>query len=86
MRQYYIGGKRYVPENSTVLCSHAGIGEKSTLYRTGKGAFFLVEESDGGGTAARVVSRDEAFAFMDAHAAEIVVENYDAAFGTPEEA
>lgn len=83
-KQYYIGRKRYSPEESTVLCAYDWCGESAVLYRSPKGALFLVEESDGMETAVKVMTETEAFEFMDAHPAEIVIENYNAAFGEPE--
>ena len=84
MKRYYIGGKQYVPEESTELCSYADALEKSTLYATDKGAFFIVREGFMNGTTARVVSREDAFGYMDAHADGIQTENYNRFFGEPE--
>ena len=85
MKRYYIGGRQYVPEKSTELCAYDGIMGKAALYRTAKGAFFIVEESDGDGVSVRVADEREAFDFMDAHPACVNTENYDAVFGEPEE-
>ncbi|MBR0281371.1 MAG: hypothetical protein IJQ81_07235 [Oscillibacter sp.] len=85
MKRYYIGGRQYVPEKSTELCAYDGIMGKAALYRTVKGAFFLVDEREGDGVSARVVEEREAFAFMDAHPDCVNTENYDAVFGEPEE-
>ena len=49
MKRYYIGGRQYVPEKSTELCAYDGIMGKAALYRTAKGAFFIVDESGGDG-------------------------------------
>ena len=75
MKRYYINGKQYVPEKSAMLCSSAGIMGKSTLYRTQKGAYFLVG----------VITEDAAFSYMNENAAGINADNYDAVFGEPEE-
>lgn len=83
--QYYIGGKRYSPEESTVLCSYDWIGEAATLYQSPKGALFIVEKRDCVETAVKVVTKSEAFEFMDAHPAGIITENYNAVFGEPEQ-
>ena len=85
MKRYYISGKQYVPEKSTLLCAYDGIMGKAALYRTAKGAFFLVDESGGDGVSVRVVDEREAVDFMDAHPACVNTENYDAVFGEPEE-
>ena len=82
--QFYIGGKRYSPEESTMLCTYNGFWESATLYRSPKGILFLVGERDGMETAVKVLTETEAFEFMDAHPAGIVIENYNAAFGEPE--
>lgn len=82
--QYYIGGKRYSPEESTVLCAYEWFGRSVALYRSPKGALFLVEKGDDMETAVKVITEAEAFEFMDAHPAGIITENYDAAFGKPE--
>lgn len=85
MKRYYINGKQYVPEKSAMLCSSAGIMGKSTLYRTQKGAYFLVGESDTEGKWAKVITEDAAFSYMNENAAGINADNYDAVFGEPEE-
>ena len=82
--QYYIGGKRYSPEESIELCSYNWIGESATLYQSPKGALFIVEKSDCAETAVKILTGKEAFNFMDAHPAGIITENYDAVFGVPE--
>ena len=84
MKRYYINGKQYVPEKSAMLSS-AGIMGKSTLYRTQKGAYFLVGESDTEGKWAKVITEEDAFAFMNENAAGINADTYDAVFGQPEE-
>ena len=51
--RYYIGKRQYVPEESDLLCASssdtASFGSTATrkLYRTGKGSYFLVSESQG---------------------------------------
>ena len=82
--QYYIGRKRYSPEESTVLCSYDWCGESAALYRSQKGALFLVEDRADMETAVKVLTETEALEFMDAHPAGIVTENYNAVFGEPE--
>lgn len=82
--QYYIGGKRYSPEESIELCAYDWIGESATLYRSPNGALFIVERRDFVETTVKVVTKSEAFNFMDAHPAGIITENYDAVFGEPE--
>lgn len=85
MKRYYIDGKQYVPEKSVTLCASTGIMEKSTLYRTRKGAYFLVGESDTEGQWARVITEEAALSYMNENAAGIHTDNYDAVFGEPEE-
>lgn len=82
--QYYIGGKRYSPEESIELCSCALLGDSATLYRSRKGTLFVVEKSDCAETAVKILTDREAFEFMDAHPAGIMTENYDAVFGEPD--
>ncbi len=82
--QYYIGGKRYSPGESTALCTYDWFGESATLYRSPKGALFIVEKKDYIETTVKVLTEAEAFEFMDAHPAGIITENYDAVFGEPE--
>jgi len=83
--QYYIGGKRYSPDESIVLCSYDWIGEAATLYQSPKGALFIVRKRDCVETAVKIVTGGEAFEFMDAHPAGIITENYNAVFGEPEQ-
>ena len=85
MKRYYIGGRQYVPEKSTELCAYDGITGKATLYRTPKGAFFLMDERGGDGVSVRVVDEQEAFAFMDENPSCVNTESYNAVFGEPEE-
>ena len=85
MKRYYINGKQYVPEKSAMLCSGAGIMEKSALYRTQKGAYFLVGESVTEGEWAKVITEEAALSYMNENAAVIHTDNYDAVFGEPEE-
>ncbi len=85
MKRYYIGGRQYVPEKSTELCAYDGIMGKAALYRTAKGAFFLVDERGGDGVSVRVVDEQEAFAFMDENPSFVNTESYNAVFGEPEE-
>lgn len=83
---YIIGGRRYTPDKSTVLC-RAGDGlEAVTLYQTTKGAFFTVREGMGlEPSAVEVLDRDSALDFMDTHPAGIDPAAYVKAFGEPEE-
>lgn len=81
---YYIGGKRYSPEESTVLCTYDWCGDSAALYQSPKGALFLVEKRDSMETAVKVLTKVDAFEFMDAHPAGIIIENYNAVFGEPE--
>ncbi len=89
-RRFYIGGRWYSPDDATPLCCHSDIFEAVTLYQTSKGAFFTFREStvDGlgiDGAAVEVLSKAAARSFMDEHAAGIIAENYDRAFGEPKE-
>ena len=84
MERYYIGGKQYIPEESTPLCKAAGIMGTTTLYHTEKGAFFIVKEEEASGTTAELLTEKQAREFMDNHAAAIDTDNYDAIFGEPE--
>lgn len=82
---YIIGGRRYTPDKSAVLCQVKGIVETETLYQTQKGAFFKVRESEGQETTVDVLDKDSALDFMDAHPASIDPEAYARAFGEPQE-
>lgn len=73
--RYYIGKRQYVPEESDLLCVSAsdiaGFGSTANrkLYRTGKGAYFLVSESHGMETRVQLMDEKQAFDFMDEHTA-----------------
>ncbi len=82
--QYYIGGKRYSPEESIELCTYDWIVESATLYQSPKGALFIVEKMEWMEPVVRILTRSEAFSFMDNHPAGIVRENYTRTFGEPE--
>lgn len=83
---YIIGGKRYTPEKSVVLCRVGDNLETVTLYQTPKGAFFTVREGMGQeAPAVDVLDRDGALDFMDAHPAGIDPAAYVKAFGEPVE-
>lgn len=83
---YIIGGRRYTPEKSVVLCRAVGNLETTTLYLTGKGAFFTVRQMMGEEVpAVDVLDRDAALDFMDAHPAGIDPVVYAKVFGEPVE-
>lgn len=90
--RYYIGKQQYVPEESDLLCASendtAGFGGTTTskLYRTSKGSYFLVSESQGIETRVRLMDEKHAFDFMDEHTACIDTETYDRIFGEPDRA
>lgn len=87
-KRYYIGKKQYIPEESDLLC----VSDKSDfvniatrkLYRTEKGAYFLVSETQENGTKVQIMDEEQAFHFMDENPAGINVEIYDRIFGIPE--
>lgn len=80
---YYIGGRSYSPEDSILLCRASEIFATTSLYRTKKGAFFLIQESELEKPVVKLLDESAAKAFLDEHAAGIVVENYNVVFGTP---
>lgn len=89
--RYYIGKKQYIPAESDALCI-VSCGdaldilegaERSILYRTQKGAYFLICTHENV-TDVRVLSESEAFDFMDRNAAGIDTETYNRLFGEPE--
>lgn len=87
-RVYYLGGHSYSPDISTPLCCDTGIFERVTLYKSPKGTFFTIRESNFDnvkidGAAVEVLSESAARSFMDEHAAEIIIENYNRVFGKP---
>jgi len=92
LERYYISGKQYIPKNSTLLCvacsndmfSKAAWNSEK-LYRTGKGAFFIVQEGGGNEKKASLLDKEKALEFMDRNTAGIITENYDMVFGIPEE-
>lgn len=90
MEKYYIGGKQYIPEKSYLICSVLDGNVFSTsgckykrLYRTMKGAYFLVISEDGRSDVS-VLDEADAYAFMDMNADGINTEIYDQIFGAPE--
>lgn len=87
----YIGKKQYIPAESDALCTVScgdaldileGV-ERSILYRTQKGAYFLVHSHESG-TDVSVLDESGAFDFMDRNAAGIDTETYNRIFGEPE--
>lgn len=86
--RYYIGKKQYVPDESDLLCASESdnFGNIATrkLYRTGKGSYFLVSESQGNETKVQLMDEKQAFDFMDEHTACIDTDTYDRIFGIPE--
>ncbi len=92
--KYYIGKKRYIPDECDLLCRFftpppdkkgfwgclASIEE--SLYRTSKGVFFTVKKGET--TEVALLTEKEAFCFMDKHAAGIDTETYNKVFGEPE--
>ncbi len=90
--KYYIGKRQYVPEESDLLCASsgdtAGFGGTATrkLYRTGKGSYFLVSESQNTETRVQLMDEKQAFDFMDEHMACIDTDTYDRIFGEPDRA
>ena len=89
--RYYIGNLQYIPSESTVLCAVEtlitkgvmGPTERKILYRTRKGAFFLVC-SGIHGKEVTVLDDAAAFGFMDQNSAGIDTEAYNRIFGEPE--
>lgn len=92
--KYYIGKKRYIPDECDLLCrvltpmpdkkSSWGLlaHVEETLYRTQKGVFFTVRKSET--TEVALLTEKEAFCFMDKYAAGIDTETYNKVFGEPE--
>ena len=89
--RYYIDKKQYIPDESDVLCtvSHGDAWEilksteRSVLYRTKKGAYFLVHSYECG-VEVCVMDEAAAFDFMDRNAAGIDTGTYNRLFGEPE--
>lgn len=82
--RYYIGGLQYIPEESTVLWKYDGIIGTATLYRTEKGNYFKVEESEDGKKVPELLTEDRARELMDSYPVGIDLDNYDTIFGEPE--
>lgn len=91
--KYYINGKQYIPAESDILCITPSSGafdldllgdtERTTLYRTKKGAYFL-EHISKRNTEVSVITESEAMEFMNTNSAGIITAVYDRIFGTPE--
>ena len=86
---YYINGKKYDTRKADLMCDyHKTIDlwqpDTEKLYRTKNGAYFLMSDHKG---VIDVMLLDEkkALAFMNAHPAGIITDNYDKVFGSPEE-
>lgn len=90
--RYYIGKRQYVPEESDLLCvSSSDIATfdgtaTRKLYRTGKGYYFLVSESQEMETRVQLMDEKQAFDFMNEHTACIDTETYNRIFGEPDRA
>lgn len=86
--RYYINKKQYIPSESVLLCHTEIDGIKNfteqSLYRTGKGTFFIVNECKDCETKVQLLTEDSAFEFMNDHTACIDTGNYDKVFGKPE--
>lgn len=93
-KKYYIGGLQYVPDESTALCAVVHffldditkLPDRKILFRTQKGAFFLVHSGEYGSDKEEVIILDEAaaFEFMDQNSSGIDTDAYDRIFGEPE--
>lgn len=89
--KYYIGKKQYIPGESYAICTVSRDNlfdimadpERTVLYKTKKGAYFLVS-SQKGVTNVKVLSEEEAFIFLDKNAAGIDTEVYNELLGEPE--
>ena len=86
--RYYIGKKQYVPSESDLLCASESDNfvnlSTRNLYRTGKGSYFLVSESQGNETKDQLMDEKQAFECMDEHTACIDTDTYDKIYGIPE--
>lgn len=89
--RYYIGGKQYIPEESTLLCATDGndlfskvVWSSEKLYRTSKGTFFIIRESGDNRKQVELLDKEKAYEFMDRNTAGIITENYDRVLGVPE--
>ena len=86
MNSFIIGGKLYDPAKGLELCSEDNALETITLFRSAKGAFYTVTvDHTNTQTAAQVLTRQEALAFIDENPCNVIVENYAKAFGMPKE-
>ena len=76
--RYYINKKQYIPSESVLLCHTEIDGIKNfteqSLYRTGKGTFFIVNECKDCETKVQLLTEDSAFEFMNDHTACIDTE------------
>ena len=86
--RYYIGKRQYVPDESDLLCAserdNYGNLSSRNLYRTKKGSYFLVSESQGNEIKVQLMDEKQAFDCMDEQTACIDTDTYDRIFGTPE--
>lgn len=91
IEKFYIGKKQYIPDESDALCTiFQGDPfdiltdlERKVLYRTKKGAYFLVTTKENS-TNVCILNEKGAFDFMDKNATGIDIQIYNKIFGEPE--
>ena len=97
-KKYYIGGKCYEPDRSTLLCRHVihhperrdmghiwGSDEYFDIYATTSGTFFRVSgDPEAGGESVTIIDEAAAIRFMNSYSSVIITDNYDKILGVPE--
>ena len=80
--EFIIDGKMYSVTDSLLLCvCQEDIFNKLSLYRTNKGAFFVIEENVFERAKAKVIDSSAAQKLLNENSAGIINENYEKVFG-----
>ena len=86
MNKFIIGGKLYDPEKGLMLCSQESPLDTVTLFKSAKGNYFTVTvDNTNKQTDAKILTKQEALAFIDDNPCGTILENYIKAFGNPKE-
>lgn len=80
--EFIINGKMYSVTDSLLLCvGQEDIFNRVSLYRTNKGAFFVIEENIFERAKAKVIDINAARKLLNENPAGIINENYEKVFG-----
>ena len=93
MEKLYMNGRAFIPKKDILICNvcetdpmklaFAGTEIYERIYATTKGTFYKVRNTERR-KEARILSKEEAFSFLEENAAYIITDNYDSVFGEPE--